>query len=131
MGGDATTGDLLQIQLAGKMLVGQRELQKMSESAFNDTANEGEASDDAAEVGENLSAEEIKTFETAIDAANTGTYEQQLACAVLQNELLGPERALESLDDLSARVEEHKFKPSEAQATLRDGITNVVRACAK
>ena len=64
VGGDATSGDLLQVQLAGKMLVGQKELMATVEQVPGTEA-------------------EIETIEEAIDGANRGTFEQQLACVCL------------------------------------------------
>ena len=110
VGGDATSGDLLQVQLAGKMLVGQKELMATVEQVPGTEA-------------------EIETIEEAIDGANRGTFEQQLACVVLTNELLGADEALEMLSDLDERVIKHDFKPSENQSILHDGVTNIVNAC--
>jgi len=123
VGGDATSGDLMQVQLVGKMLVGQRELQAIAQRV---TATEDDAE---AATEEDLSEDEIEAIEQGIDASNTGTYEQQLACVVITNELLGPDLALENLNDLNERVDEHGFEPSENQSILHDGVTNVINAC--
>ena len=134
VGRDATSGDLMQIQLVGKMLVGQQELQKMSERLMEEAAdkekpNLAEVDQDEAASVNDLTDEEADVIESAISSANTGTYEQQLACVVLLNELLGPERATENLTDLNERVTLHDFSPSESQSVLRDAITNIVTAC--
>ena len=124
--GDATSGDLMQVQLAGKMLVGQQHLQAIADGLAGDQ-NE-ELADDAQET---LAEQERKTIETAIESANTGTFEQQLVCVVLTNELLGADLALEKLDDLNERVAKHKFSRSENQLILSEAVSNVVHACAE
>jgi membrane protease YdiL (CAAX protease family) len=131
VGGDATSGDLLQVQLVGKMLVGQQELQNMSQQMLASQAAPDAASDDLQddEEDEPLNVEEVEAIETAIATANTGTFEQQLACVVLLNELRGPERALENLSDLDERVVQYGFEPSENQTTLHEAVSNVVNAC--
>ena len=128
--GDATSGDLIQVQLAGKMLVGQQELQAIAERLAGDEADLGDDEADLEDdVQDPLADEEREAIETAIENANTGTFEQQLTCVVLTNELLGADMALEKLNDLKARVTKHKFKPSENQSILLDAVTNVVNAC--
>ena len=122
--GDASSGDLMQVQLAGKMLVGQQELQAIAEELAGD---QGEPEDDAEET---LADEDRKAIETAIESANTGTFEQQLVCVVLTNELLGADLALEKMGDLNERVATHKFARSENQIILSEAVSNVIHACA-
>ena len=116
VGGDATSGDLVQVQWLGKTLVGQEEFMATLEQTMSaETEIEAE--------------KRIETLENAIAGANRGTFEQQLVCVVLTNELLGADKALDKLSDLNERVIEHDFKPSENQSILHDGVTNIVNAC--
>ena len=124
VGGDATSGDLLQVQLAGKMLVGQQELQALSQQLMD-----AEADAEDADTQYQMSDEDAEAIDLAIEAANMGTFEQQLACVVLTNELLGADLAQAKLNNLNERVDDHGFEPSENQSVLRDAVTNVVDAC--
>jgi len=125
VGGDATSGDLIQIQLAGKILVGQQEFQALAKKMEG-----AEPAEEDADSEDHLSPKERKAIETAITAVRTGTFEQQLASVVLTNELLGSEQALLDLNDLNQRVTKINFEQSENQSTLHDAVSNVVNACA-
>ena len=123
--GDATSGDLIQIQLAGKMLVGQQELQAIADGLAGDKAEV-----ENVDTKEPLSDEDRTAIKTAIEAADIGTFEQQLACVVLTNELLGADSALEKLEELDGRVADNNFEPSKNQSILYDAVANVIDACA-
>ena len=92
IGGDAGPLDTIQIQLQGKFVVGQRELAKAAPGAPTNPIP---------------------------DELNSGCYEQRICYAIILNEVESPAEALEYLEDLDAKVEEHELELTEDQTRMR------------
>jgi membrane protease YdiL (CAAX protease family) len=101
VGGDANSLDLMQIQLQGKALVGQR--------CFLESQGQ--------EIPESA-----KTVPPILDA---GSYEQRLCYAILLSEIEGPSKALEYLESLDQTVVDSELELTDDQHRLREIIENV------
>lgn len=101
IGGDATSADLLQIQIQGKALVGQRRFLEAQGQELPDN---------------------VKTVPKAL---NTGSYEQRLCYAILVSEIEGPTGALEYLETLDDSVIVSEFELTDDQRRIRNTILNL------
>jgi membrane protease YdiL (CAAX protease family) len=131
---EASAGDLMQINLQAKMIVGQKSLLATAERlatvepAIEAQTEEGAEADGEANVGDE--AEEVEAEftlpETDLSALDTGSYEQRLCYCGLVNEVDGPEAALEYLDDLETKVAEHDFERSDAQLEMESSVRSLM-----
>jgi len=103
VGGDASSKDLMQIQLSGKALVGQRNFLQSQGQPIPENAN------------------------TVPDQFDSGGYEQRLCYAILVNEVEGTDEALEYLDELEEKVEESELPLTESQTQMRDALTGMLQ----
>jgi len=101
VGGDASSMDLMQVQLQAKTLVGQRELSFMSGS--------------------------VEVLSEVPDVLNAGPYEQRLCYSILVNELESSEKANEYLDDLEDTVEVHELELTEDQLRLKSLVRDLIQ----
>ena len=92
IGGDASPLDIMQVQLQGKFIVGQQELAKAAPGTPPPP----------------LPAE--------LDA---GCYEQRICYSIILNEVESPTEALEYLEDLDAKVDEHELELTDDQTRMR------------
>ena len=100
VGGDASTMELMQVQLQAKGIVAQRELSFMSGS--------------------------VEVRSSAPEVLNAGPYEQRLCYSILLNELEGAEKANEYLDDLEDTVEVHELELTEDQLRLKSLVRDLI-----
>ena len=105
IGGDASSSELLTLQMQGKLIVGQEQL----------LAFAGEPPGD--------------TNQSLPEQFDTGSYEQRLCYAILKGELEGPEAVNEQLIQLDTKVLENKdvLTLTEDQAKLRQLIEKLNR----
>ncbi|MEL7497755.1 MAG: type II CAAX endopeptidase family protein [Planctomycetota bacterium] len=94
IGGDATSGDLMQVQLQARTVVGQNNLSEIVPGGGNQKTP----------VPKEL---------------NGGCYEQRLCFVTLKGETDDAAAALSVLDDLDQKVEEHDLELTENQTRLR------------
>lgn len=101
IGGDATSTDLLSIQLQGKALVGQKRFLESQGLEIPESA---------------------KTVPPELDA---GPYEQRLCYAILLSEIEEPQAALDYLETLDQTVIDSDLELTPEQQQLRDIIENL------
>ena len=131
---EASASDLMQVNLQAKMIVGQKSLLKaaamVSPVEEKNDVSEVQAAEDGAEVkGDQADEVTAKPFELPkqdLSMLDTGSYEQRLCYAALENELDGPEAALEYLDELDAKVVEHGFERSVAQGEMESSVRQLM-----
>ena len=98
--GDASSTDLLQVQIGAKSLIAQNNLDRVL--AGSPPSNLG--------------------VDSSLDS---GCYEQRLCYTILRNEIEGPETALADLENLDQLVTKHDFEPTETQQRLRDVLSDL------
>ncbi len=149
---EASSSDLMQVNLQAKMVVGQKSLlataamvapveEKEETDAPQETKDDAEIEDDVAleETGDVKDGEEVEDVEKDVadsevlelpaqdlSMLDSGSYEQRLCYAALQNEMEGPEAALEYLDELDAKVTEHDFERSAAQVEMESSVRSLM-----
>ena len=99
IGGDASSMDLMQIQLQGKFVVGQQELAKAAPGA----------------PPTQLPAE-----------LNAGCYEQRICYSIILNEVESSSEALDYLEDLDAKVDEHGLELTDDQTRMRKVVNELL-----
>ena len=115
---EASTNDLMQINLQAKMIVGRNSLLETAEMLA--------PAEEAADLDVEREAIVADDVEDALSELDTGSYEQRLCCAGLENEVKGPEAALEYLDELDAKVVEHEFERSETQVEMESSVRRLM-----
>lgn len=100
IGGDATSGELMTMQMQGKLIVGQEQLAAIADAPQTDSS------------------------QSLPEQFNTGSYEQRLSYAILKGELEGPQVATEQLLELDKKVLENQdvLTLTEDQDRLRELI---------
>lgn len=116
---EASAGDLMQVNLQAKMIVGQKSLLATA------TLLAPEETQDEAE-GENAEADAFELPEQDLSALDAGSYEQRLCYAALKNEVEGPEAALKYLGELDAKVAEHDFDRSQTQVKMESSVRQLM-----
>ncbi len=103
VGGDATSKDLMPVQLNAKGLVGQR----------NFLESQGQPIPEPAQ--------------TVPDELDSGSYEQRLCYAIMVNEVEGSDKAAEYLDKLEKKVESNNLELTESQEKMRDALSSMIQ----
>jgi len=135
---EASVGDLMQVNLQAKMIIGQKELvEGVLASVPAEVTEEipgGEDVDedvDEGEVGDELT-EALGGIELppAADMSmlDAGAYEQRLCYAAILNEVNGPEASLEYLDELDTKVADNDFQRSEKQVEMESSVRQLMES---
>jgi membrane protease YdiL (CAAX protease family) len=86
IGGDASASELMNLQMQGKLIVGQQQIMALDKTLQTDLSN------------------------SLPEELNTGSYEQRLCYAILKGELEGPNAAIEQLLNLDKQVREYDLE---------------------
>ena len=135
---EASGSDLMHVNLQAKMIVGQKSLlsaavmvapaQEKDNLDAEQVATDGEG-DETEEIGaetEEVRAERLKLPAQNLSMLDTGSYEQRLCYAALENETKGPQAALDYLDELDAKVADHEFERSQAQVEMESSVRQLM-----
>lgn len=118
----ASSADLLQIQMQGKAIVGQKHLLKQladspARPATDTSADEADNPEPANPIPPTVPPTQLPP------ELDSGPYAQRIAYAILVNELVGADAALEHVELTDQRLNEAGLQRSEAQNRLHEVVT--------
>lgn len=149
----ATVGDLFEVQMQGKVTVGQKALLEglapsveptggddsdgaeadsdpsAADSAAANSAEDGDGEPENIDDESSSDQSETRPVNPATQVPaqlNAGTYEQRLCFVLLVNENQGSDAAAEELEDLDKQAVAAEFEPTEEQEQLRDCVGRLI-----